>query len=189
MESYFIDVGWRRELANMAMAAVAIFSLVSTGAGVYMQAQAARQQAEAANQAAEYNAKIQERNAEIAEMQAVSAEERGVEAERLHREKVSGLKGRQRVSAAASGVLVDEGSPLAILQDTAVQGEMDALTIRRNSAQEVWGFRTQAGGYTAQAGLSRAQKQDPGMAFTTTLVSGAGRLGSQYLDYRGTGVL
>lgn len=171
----------------MAMA-VGIVSLISTAAGVFMQSQAARQQAEASNRANEYNAQIQERNAAIAEMQAVSAEERGAEAERLHRERVSGLKGSQRVAAAASGVLVDVGSPLEVLQDTAILGELDALTIRSNAAREAWGFRTQAGGYTAQARLSRAKRRDPGAALTTTLLTGASRLGSQYLNYRQAGV-
>lgn len=172
----------------MAAAIIPIFSLVSGAVGVGLQAVGAQQQAEAANQAAEYNAKIQERNAEIAEMQAVSAEERGKVTEREHRLRVSGLKGSQRVSAAASGVLVDEGSPLAILQDTAVQGELDILTIRQNTAREAWGFRTQAGGFTAQARLARARRVSPGMALTTTLVSGASRLGSQFVGFERSGV-
>ncbi len=172
----------------MAMAVIGIVSLASTAAGVVMQAQAAGQQAVAANQAAEYNAKIQERNAEIAEMQAVSAEERGAVAEKQHQQRVSGLKGSQRVAAAGSGVVVDTGSPLAVLQDTAALGELDALTIRENTSREAWGYRTQAGGYTAQAGLLRSQRQDPSAALTTTLVSGASRLGSQFIGYKQAGV-
>lgn len=161
--------------------AVAAWSSLITGAvGVGLQAVSAHQQTEAANKAAEYNARINERNADIAEMQAVSAEERGVEEERLHRLRVSGLKGKQRVSAAASGVVVDAGSPLAILQDTEIFGEQDAMTIRANAAREAYGFRTQAGGFTAQARLSRAEKSSPALALTTTLVSGASRLGYKY---------
>lgn len=168
---------------------IPILSLAMTAAGGFMQAQAQRQQVEAANQAAEYNAKIQERNAEIAEMQAVSAEQRGTEAERLHRQQVAGLKSSQRVSAAASGVVVDTGSPLSILQDTAVQGEMDAMTIKANTAQEAWGHRVQGGGFTAQAGLARAGQGSPGAALTTGLLTGASRLGSQFIDFKRTGVL
>jgi hypothetical protein len=92
------------------------------------------------------------------------------------------------VSAAASGVLVDEGSPLAILQDTAIQGELDALTIRSNAAQEAWSFRTQAGGFTAQAGLSRAKKRDPGAALTGTLLTGTSRLATRAFEFKQAGV-
>jgi len=169
------------------VAITAVTTLVTSAVGAGLSATAKREEAKASNKAAEYNAQISERNAEIAELQAVDAEKRGVIAESQHRLRMARLVGSQRVSAAGSGVVVDEGSPLEILQDADRFGELDALTIRANAAREAWGFRTQVGDFTSRAALARATKGDPELAFGTSLLSGVSRLGSQFVGFANVG--
>lgn len=173
----------------VSVMAVAVAALVTSAVGVGLQAYSAREQAKASNQAAEYNAQVQDRNATIAETQAVRAEDVGKVEAKQHRLRVSQLKAKQRVAAAGSGVVVDEGSPLEILKDTAELGELDALTIKQNAAQDAWGYRTQAAGYTAQAGISRASRVSPNLGAATTAVSGIGSLGSQYVGFKTSGAI
>ena len=45
---------------------------------------------------------------------------------------------------AANGVDLSSGSPLDILGDTAMYGELDALTIRSNAEREAYGYRVQS---------------------------------------------
>ena len=128
--------------------------------------------AKAENEANEYNARLQLRNAEIAKTQAADAEARGEISERQHRLQVADLKGRQRSALASSGVVVDEGSALDVIKDTAFFGEQDALTIRHNAALEAYGLRTQAENLRAQSGLIKSRKRNLPLVGATSLLSG-----------------
>lgn len=103
----------------------------------------------------DYQAKVDENNRQIAEWQAQDAIDRGEVEEAAHRTKVGQLKGRQRSVLAASGVVVDSGSALDTLADTAELGELDALTIRSNFAREAYDYRVDAMNFKASAGLKR----------------------------------
>lgn len=52
--------------------------------------------------------------------------------------------GEQRTSLAANGIDVNSGSAGQLQDDTAMIGELDALTIQNNAAREAYGYRTQA---------------------------------------------
>lgn len=133
-----------------------ILGLVSTAVG----AAGAIQQASAASQAAKYNAKVADMNAQISERRARDAIERGKEAEQQKRYQVAQIAGKQRAAMAANGVDIGFGSPLDTLIDTATLGELDALTIRRNSANEAYDYKVQAANGRAEAGLQRANAQN-----------------------------
>lgn len=96
------------EIAYVAAAAVA------AGGAVY----AGDQQRKAANQ-----------NADIAEQNAIAAQNKAAYDETRHREGVRKLLSAQRALYGKSGVDM-EGSPLLVMEDTAGQGELDALAIR-----------------------------------------------------------
>ena len=64
-----------------------------------------------------------------AEMNAKAAKQKAAYDETIHREKVKRLLSTQRAIAGSSGVELT-GSPLLALEDTAKQGELDALAIR-----------------------------------------------------------
>lgn len=162
---------------------LATSALVLSAAGVGLQAYSNYQETKAENAAAEYNAQLLERNAQIADMQAQQAAQRGELEEKQFRLRLSQFKGEQRASFGASGAVVDTGSPLDVLVDTAEQGELDALTIRHNAAIEVWGIRNQSAGYRAESSLYRAKKRSPGFAAGTTLLTGAGQIAGQAASY------
>ena len=84
---------------------------------------------------------------------------------------------RQRALYGKSGVEI-EGSPLLVMEDTAAQGEMDALAIR-------WGGDVAAARARSEANLMKMQGRTAGrlgaIQAGTTLLSGAGQT---YRDYR-----
>jgi hypothetical protein len=52
--------------------------------------------------------------------------------------------GTQRTAQAANGIDVNSGSAAQLQDDTAMLGELDALTIQNNAAREAYGYRVQA---------------------------------------------
>lgn len=160
--------------------AAAITAVGVGAAGYGMMAAGQAQEVAAANSAAEYNAAILEQNAKIARMEAAEASRIGKLEEQELRQKVRRLKSAQRAGYAASGVVVDVGSPLAVAAETAEYGEQDAMTIRRNTAMSIWGKETEAAGYFNQANLSRKKKRSPSLDVGATLLSGTSRLMNQY---------
>ena len=137
------------------------------------------QQGQAANRAAQYNAQVQDMNAKIAERNARDAIERGQLEEQQKRQATAAVIGRQRAAMAANGVDIGFGSALNTLVDSAMIGEIDALTIRSNAAREAYAYDVDATNRRADAKLSRAQ----GRAAVTgslleaggTLLTGAGK--------------
>ena len=114
------------------------------------------QQGNAAAASANYNAKVAEMNAKIADENARDALERGKLEEQRKRQEVAAITGRKKAAMGANGVDIGFGSPLDDLVDTAMLGEIDALTIRSNAAREAYGYKVDAVNGRADAALSRA---------------------------------
>jgi len=113
-----------------------------------------------------YNAAVSDRDATAAEQ---SAEyEAG-----LKRKETERLLGRQRALYGKSGIAF-EGSPLLVMEETAAQGELDALMIERSGT--LYGER-----YRSEGELSRMKGKSAGRAgyygAGTTLLTGAGNYG------------
>lgn len=172
-----------------AVAAVASVSM--SAYGMYAQGQQQQKQAEYQAAVANNNAIVAEQNAQIQDRAAQDALNRGRIEEQQHRLKVAQMKGTQRSALAASGVEVDSGSALDMVADTAMMGEMDALTIRNNAERESYNFqvgaynaRAQAGNFRAESGLlsmsgaNAARNGTWGAA--TTLLGGAAQTYSNY---------
>lgn len=128
--------------------ALTLGSTIIGGAGAIQQAQAS-----AASQ--RYNAKVQDMNAELSERQAKDALERGAVEEQRKRQQVQAILGQQQAAMAANGVDLSFGSPLDTIVDTSVMGELDALTIRTNTARESYDYKVQAVNQRAGATLNR----------------------------------
>ena len=95
-------------------------------------------------QAAQFNKSVAERNARL-------AEEKGrIDEERFRRE-ARARQGQRAANIAASGIGF-EGSPIAILEQSEMQDERDALLIRRGALIESAGFRAEAGQQKRKAG-------------------------------------
>lgn len=105
-------------------------------AGAVVQAVGAIRSAQSASAAADYNAQIAERNAALARDQAASDEQR----QRIQARKQLGA---MRAGYGASGVTLD-GSPLDVLENSAAEAELDALTIRYKGEVSALGYRTES---------------------------------------------
>jgi hypothetical protein len=106
-------------------------------------------------QAGKENGKIADWNAEVADLQARDAMSRGQEAQNKLRRGARRLIGAQRAGFAGQGVVVDSGSPAAVVEDSYTLSEADARTIANNAIREAWGYQVQAAGYRFQAGQAR----------------------------------
>jgi len=95
----------------VAVAAVAVSAFGTIQAG------------QAAKSAAKYNAAVAEQAAKAASDKAAYDEQR-------HRESIRKLMSSQRALYGKSGLDMTEGSPLLVMEDTAAQGELDAMAIR-----------------------------------------------------------
>jgi len=161
-------------LATYMMAGIAVASMVVTGVGTYVSVQGQRQAAKAAEQTAEYNAQVQRTQA--AQEMEVAKEN----ARRKARENAR-LLGRQRALVAQSG-LVMEGTPLAILGESATVLQRDIMDI---------GYEAQMRSRSLQAGASMSLwegKQQSSALKTqalTTGIQGASSIASGYLNYKG----
>lgn len=67
--------------------------------------------------------------------------EEGDLTEQIHFKQVRSLSASQRASFASNGILINEGSALDILGDTAAQGETDAILIRSNVERKAQSFK------------------------------------------------
>jgi len=114
------------------------------------------QQGNAAAASATYNAQVATMNAEIMDKNARDAIERGKIEEQQKRFEIAALTGRQRAAMAANGVDLSFGSPLDTIVDTAMLGELDALTIRSNAAREAYDYKVAGANNRADAALSTA---------------------------------
>lgn len=177
----FASSNWGPPMCDLTMALM-IGSTVMGAAGQIQQGQATAK-------ANRYNAQIQEMNATLAERRAKDTIERGKVEEQRKRQEVARIKGAQTAAMAANGVDVGFGSPLDTLVDTAVMGELDALTIRTNSYREAYDHRVDAVNKRAGASLSRmnAKSAETGgwlSAAGTVLGGGA----NAYKQYKSTSI-
>lgn len=123
--------------------------------GTIMGAAGQIQQGQATAAANKYNAKVQQMNAEISDRRAKDALERGAKEEQQKRRETQQLLGKQQAAMAANGVDLTFGSPLDVIVDSSVLGELDALTIRSNTYREEYDYKVQAANQRAQATMSR----------------------------------
>jgi hypothetical protein len=163
---------------------MAIASLVMSAASTGMSYLGSQQQGKAAKQQADYQAQVSRNNAQVAEWQAEDSQARGKIEEDQHRRKVQQLIGSQKAGISGSGFELGDDTSQSIIGDTAMFGELDALTIRNNAEREAWGYRVQGSNYTADAGLMTARGQSAQSAAKmqgyTDLLGGASKFASGY---------
>jgi hypothetical protein len=147
-----------------------------------MQAVGSAQAARAQRNAARYSAAVSRSNAQIAEWQARSIVEKGNRELSAQRLRTAQALSAQRTRLAANGIAVDEGSALNLLHDTEYLGELDANTIKDNTAREEWGARVQQTSYLNDAEMadSTADGISPGFAAATSLLGNAGQVASSW---------
>lgn len=166
---------------SMVMAAVGMQATgaAANGVGAYYGAKAQKS-------SLEFQSQLDGINARLAESSAQSILFQGQREEQRSRLQTAQMKSAQRVALAANGVDLTEGSAAEILTSTDVLGESDANTINANAVRAAWGQRTQATNLQIDAMGKRtaARAVNPGMAATSTLLSGATQVASSW--YMGT---
>lgn len=170
---------------------LAVASLASSVIGGGMQFMAQRQAGAAQANALRYQADVDKNNSIIQERLAKDAIERGKTEEQMHRIKIGQLKGQQLNAFAKNGVETDSGSALDVLSDTAMIGELEALTIRNNAEREAYGYRVQGMNYSASAANNRTAastaRSSANTSAMTSVLSTAGSVAGKWYDYKAAG--
>jgi hypothetical protein len=176
----------------VGLGTVATASLAATVASGVMAAGGAIKQGQAAKQQANYQSAVDRNNATIAGWQADDATKRGQIEEQRQRLATSRLAGAQRAGMASNGIEIGSGSPLDVLTDTAMLGELDALTIRSNAEREAYGARVQGSNLMAQSSLTRMAGRNAQQASYISaggsLLSTVGTAADRYSTYKRYGI-
>lgn len=135
--------------------------------------------AQNAKQQGAFNASMLTGNAAFKEQAAQDAIAAGNTSADWQRVRTGQAIGTQRSAQAANGIDVNSGSASQLQDDTAMLGELDALTIQNNAAREAYGYRVQAN----QDRLNAAQaKVNAGNQATGSILGG---LGSAFGSFAG----
>ena len=105
--------------------------------------------------AGEGQAKAYEFNAQVAEQNAIQAQLISAQQERQSRINSRRQLGEMRTGYGASGVNM-EGSPMAVLAESAAAAEMDALNIKYGGESKAMNFRNEASLNRYAAGQARS---------------------------------
>jgi len=153
---------------------------VTSAVGAYRQGQAAQAQAK-------QEALWHEYNAELSRKQALEAEQQALAEARRQKRAADEQMARMRAAYGASGVLMSEGSPLRVLEQSAADAVLDRLNLLRRGRLSSDQYMAQAALDTGQAGLSlmrgRAAKRASRWRTGSTLLSGLSSSLTNY--YRG----
>ena len=135
----------------------------------------------------DYQASVAQKNAQISEANATTAEEEGREAELAKRRETAALISSQRTGYAGSNIDLGSDVVSETLADSAMLGELDALTIRSNAAKEAYNYRLTAQQYLDDANVYSSQGDLASDAGTLNAVSEVfGGAGDMYSTYKKT---
>lgn len=101
-------------------------------------------QAQGQTQNADFQSGMMEQNAQFKLKTADETINAGNTSADWQRVRAGQAVGTQRSAQAANGIDVNSGSAAQLQDDTAMLGELDALTIQNNAAREAYGYRVQA---------------------------------------------
>ncbi len=159
-------------------------------AGLFLTAYGMHQQAQGQKNLANYNAQVADGNAKMAEYSAQDAIRRGDEEAAAVRRNADMLKGSQRASMAARGLDLAEGTAAELQDQTDFFAQTDMATARNNARREAWSIRQQGANFTSEAAMQRATARSisPGLAFGTTLLTGAGQVADKWYSNKARNV-
>lgn len=153
---------------------IAMVALVATAASTALSTTQSIVQANNQAKMARYNAQVAEQNAAAAQRQA------DADAERQKRQ-LQRQFAKQRTGYAAAGVGLD-GAPLDLLEDLAMEGQMDVLGIRQRGLADARQFSISASKSRAEASSAMTLGiLGAGAQLAAGVSSSAGKYGS-YLD-------
>lgn len=162
--------------ATTIAAAVSAATAVA-GLGISALGSIRAQQAASANAA--YQRKVASNNELLANLAVQRQDDLGDIAVGNRSAQTRALIGTQRATFAANGVLVDSGSALDTVGDTAALGKLDELTIKDNSDQRAAALRAQGANFKAESEFSDS---GPGFDYGGAL-SNVGQVASKWYDF------
>lgn len=136
-------------------------------------------QAQGQTQNANFQSGMMKQNAMFKEQAAQETIAAGDTSADWQRVRTGQAVGTQRSVQAANGIDVNSGSAAQLQDDTAMLGELDALTIQNNAAREAYGYRVQA----QQDRLNAVQTVQNGRTAATGSILGG--LGSAFGSFAG----
>lgn len=148
----------------MADWGVSEYLLLASAASAAVTGYSAYEQGQAQESMQRYQAAVATNNKILADQYAEQSILKGQRLEESKRMETAHREGAIRAAAGAGGLILDEGSPLRLQEDTARLGELDAQTIRDNAARESYGFHVQGMSYAAQAQLDEMGAQNASQA-------------------------
>lgn len=144
----------------------------------------------AASKSASYQSQVAANNAAIAAQNARLTMETGAAKEAAQGMKSRATVGHITAAEGASGIDVNTGSAAAVRSAAAELGELDAMTIRSNSAREAYGYKVQESNELAQSQLLKKQAESAKtggiLAGLGSLVSGVSGVGSKFASWSNT---
>jgi hypothetical protein len=141
----FVTLGAISAAAGVAGAGVSAFGAVEGG--------------QATADAAAYNAKVASNNAIIANQNAAYAVNAGLVKAGNVSEQNAAQVGAVKTELAANNVDVGSGSAVDVVAGQREKGELDAQTALNNAELQAYGYKSQATGFTAQAGLETQEAE------------------------------
>lgn len=174
----------------MDPASLATASLVSSVAGTGLSAIGSANTAAANRANAEYQAEVARNNQIISEQNAqyaAKASSAAVTRQQLReRDKIGALT----AAMGASGIDVNTGSAARVRSSAVKLGQLDTETKAQEGALRIYGYRTTAANYGAQAGLydqAADQASTAGLlGVGSTLLTGFGNLSTKWGDWQQT---
>jgi hypothetical protein len=165
-------------------------ALAVMGAGAANSAVGAYNSARSSKISLGLQANLAEINARMSESAAQQTLLSGQREEQKSMIATANMKGAQRASMAANGIVLGEGTANQVVTSTDVLGEIDANTLHANAVRSAWGYRVQGVNQTNQALTSRsaADTINPGMSAATSLVGSAASVASSWYAMKNAGV-
>jgi hypothetical protein len=164
--------------------ASATIAAVATVAGAATTAIGAEESASAQAASAKYNAQVAANNQSIANQNAQLAQATGEQKAAQQGQAARAQVGAIKAAFGASGVDPNSGSALNVQSSAAQLGELSALQIKSNAAQQAYGYEAQGQGYGEEQQLSELQAQEAPIAgdisAASSILGGAGSAGNQY---------
>lgn len=175
-------------MSGISAATATAITLAATAASTAMGVMGSIQQAKQQSAQAKYQSAVAKQNQQLAEEQASAERREGYENMTEQRRKTAALISKQRAAAGASGAVVDFGSNLDVMEDTAAAGEMDALKMYQQGLNRAYGSEIQANNYASQAKAYDAQASSARSAgwmnAASTAIGGIADMGSTWAKYK-----
>lgn len=136
-------------------------------------------QAQNAKQGGDYQSAVLDQNAEYKQKAADETIAAGNTSADWQRVRTKQAIGTQRTALAGNGIDVNSGSAAQLQDDTAMLGELDALTIQNNAAREAFGYKVQS---VQDINNAKQVKKNASASATGSILGG---LGSAFGSFAG----